>query len=374
MFDEIAFERIYAMSPRLSAMARDPTVPSPLSLSILESGGRPVKAITVHPDDHSLGWEDVPDLEPGPGEVLVDVAATAVNRADLLQRRGLYPPPEGASEIMGLEMAGRVAGHGSAVDQKRWPVGARVCALLAGGGYAEQVVVPEDMLLEVPEGMPLERAAAVPEVFYTAYLNLVIEAGLEDGEVALIHAGASGVGTAAIQICRQWGARALATASGAKLEGLQELGLEAGFDRHQDDMFEQIRAHLGDETGVDVVLDPVAAGYLEPNLELMATGGRLVVIGLLGGLTAGLPLARLLRNRLRIIGSVLRSRSPEEKASITARFAREVWPHVCAGRMGPVIDRVLDIGEVEQAHGLLQRNETTGKVVLRVVTSDQDGA
>ncbi len=323
-----------------------------------------MKAIRVRDDEqHTLVWEDTETPSPGPGEVLIEAAATAVNRADLLQRRGLYPVPEGASDILGLEVSGTIAKLGEGVEG--WQVGDRVCCLLSGGGYAQYVAAPADMLLPVPADLDLVEAAAIPEVFYTAYLNIFLEANQTEGERVLVHAGASGVGTAAIQLCRVFGSPVYATASGSKLEFLEELGVEAAIDRHEEDFAERID-ELTDSEGVDIILDPVAADYLERNTRVLKKCGRLVIIGLLSGASAELSLSRLLMKRLRVIGSVLRSRTPAEKAEITDKFRQEVWPWFESGELSPVIYRMLPITEANKAHDILLNNENVGKVVLRI--------
>ena len=320
-------------------------------------------AITVRDDaDRTLSWESAPDPIPRPGEVTVRVMATAVNRADLLQRAGRYAPPPGASQIMGLECAGVVDSVGEGADPEL--VGMRVAALLSGGGYAERVAVPAAHLLPIPDSMSFTRAAAIPEVFYTAYLNLCLEADLRPGETVLIHAAASGVGTAALQICRELGCPTIATASGAKLDKLGALGATHCVDRNNQS-FEEVVAEVT-ERGADVVLCPVGADYLPRNIAALAPRGRLVVIGLLGGTHAELDLAKLLRQRLRVIGSVLRSRSIDEKTAITAHFLEQIWPWFEEGRLEPVVDRVMAIEDVAHAHELLRSNTTTGKVVLRL--------
>ncbi|QDG54684.1 NAD(P)H-quinone oxidoreductase [Persicimonas caeni] len=323
-----------------------------------------MKAIQVRDDEqHTLVWEEVDTPSLGPGEVLIKAAATAVNRADLLQRRGLYPVPEGASPIMGLEVSGTIAKLGEGVEG--YQIGDRVCALLAGGGYAEYVVVPADMLLSVPASIDLVEAAAIPEVFYTAFLNIFLEANQSEGERVLVHAGASGVGTAAIQLCRVFDSPVYATASASKLDFLRELGVEAAIDRHEEDFAERID-ELTDGEGVDIILDPVAADYLDRNTRILKKCGRLVIIGLLSGTKAELSLSRLLMKRLRVIGSVLRSRSPEEKVEITSRFRQEVWPWFESGELSPVIYRMLPITSADEAHDILRNNENVGKVVLRI--------
>lgn len=312
---------------------------------------------------NTLEWTEVPDPTPWPGEVLVDVWATAVNRADLLQRMGSYNPPPGASEILGLECAGVVSAVGEGVDDAL--LGKRVAALLSGGGYAERVAVPVDHLLELPDELEFTDAAAIPEVFYTAFLNLCIEGGLRAGETVMLHAAASGVGTAALQICRELGCPVIATASGPKLSVVEDLGAARCVDRNEES-FEDAVSEFTDGRGVDVILDPVAADYFERNIDCLAPRGRLVIIGLLSGMRAELNLAALLRRRLRVIGSVLRSRTNEEKTAITERFKQQTWPWLCEGRIAPVIDRVMSIEEASDAHALLRGNETIGKVVLRI--------
>jgi putative PIG3 family NAD(P)H quinone oxidoreductase len=320
-----------------------------------------MKAICVA--DDQLRWQTVDRPRPGPGEVLVRAHATAVNRADLLQRAGRYPVPPGASPILGLEVAGEIVALGEGVQ--RWSLGQRVCALLAGGGYAELVACHGDVLLAVPPRLSWTQAAALPEVLYTAYLNLVIEAGLQPGERVLVHAGASGVGTMAIQLCRELGSPVYATASAGKLRRLVELGADAAIDRAAEDFVTRIK-ELTAGRGVEVILDPVGAAYLRANLSLLARGGRMVVIGLLGGSRAEIDLGRLLINNQRVVGSVLRSRSLEQKAQITRQIEQRVWPLVAEGKIEAVIDRVLPIERADEAHALLKTNQTVGKVVLEI--------
>lgn len=321
-----------------------------------------MKAIKV--ENEHLAWGEVPTPRPGPDEVLIQVYASAVNRADLLQRRGLYPPPQGVTEVMGLEAAGVIAQVGSKV--KDWKVGDRVASLLPGGGYAEYVTTPSALLIPVPAEIPLEMAAAIPEVFYTAFLNIFLEATLQEGERLLVHAGASGVGTAAIQLARSFGAEVFATASQPKLAFLEELGAHA-IDRHNEDFAAHIM-DLTDGEGVDVILDPVGGGYLESNISALSRGGRLVLIGLMGGGSATLDLRRVLSRQITVLGSTLRGRSVEEKADITQYFLREVWPLVLSGDIAPVIDSVYKIEDTEKAHEHVASNLTTGKVVLSVTS------
>lgn len=322
-----------------------------------------MKAIQLHND--TLTWTRAPDpARPGPGEVRIDVFATAVNRADLVQRTGNYPPPPGASEILGLECAGEVAEIGEAVT--RVQRGDLVCALLAGGGYAEQVVVPAGQVLRVPVGFDAVHAAAIPEVFATAYLNLYMEAALAKQERVLLHAGASGVGTAAIQLCRAFHNPCLVTAgSQEKIERCVALGADGGANRHDGDFVDTVKAWTGG-TGVDVILDPVGGAYLAQNLECLNTGGRLVLIGLMGGAQADIKLGLALVKRLRIIGSTLRARPVSEKAAVMDALQRRVWPLFESGQAGPVIEAVLPVEEAERAHALVAGNDTVGKVVLTV--------
>lgn len=314
-------------------------------------------AIEVAEDDkNSMAWKDgFPRPVCGPGDVLIEVRATCVNRADLLQRKGLYNPPAGTTDILGLEASGVIVETGAGVDG--WRVGDRVCTLLPGGGYGEFVTSPQELLLPIPEHFSFETAAAIPEVYYTAFLNLFLEGELDSHERLLIHAAASGVGTAAIQLAQAAGVETIyGTASGPKIERLEDMGIVA-FNRHETNFAEEI-----DE--VDVILDPVAAGYLDQNMSILSTGGRLVIIGLLSGRAAELDLARLLRGRIRIIGSVLRARSVAEKAEITRLFLQEAWPLFAQGHIEPIIDSVFSIENAEDAHALVRSNETFGQVVM----------
>ncbi len=320
-------------------------------------------AITVDPVDHGLRWDEVPLAPLAPDMVRVRVRATAVNRADLLQRIGRYPVPKGASPIMGLEAAGVVTQIGA--DVMGVHPGARVCVLLEGGGYAEYVDCHPGMLLPIPTRMSFDEAAALPEVYYTAYLNLYLEGALAAGETVLLHAAASGVGTAALQLCRRSGNEVIATASASKLDTVRALGATLAIDRRASLFVDAVREHTGGR-GVDVILDPVGGAYLADNIASLAKGGRLVVIGLLGGASADLPLGTLLMKRLRVVGSVLRSRSREEKLAITASLLRDVWPGIEDGTLLPVIDRRMPITDAHEAHEALRSNETIGKVVLTI--------
>lgn len=323
-----------------------------------------MKAITIRDDDqHSLEWTDVPTPTPGPGELLIELEATSCNRADLLQRRGRYHPPEGVSDIPGLDAAGVVREVGDGVD--RFEPGDSVCALLAGGGYAEYTTCPAPLAMRIPSDLPVTEAAAIPEVFLTAFVNIFLEADHRPQDVVLVHAAASGVGTAAVQLCRAFGSTVYGTASGPKLDFLDRLGIDAAFDRHNEDFSQRID-ELTDHRGVDIILDPVGASYFERNLHLLDTCGRLVVIGLLGGAETEIALGRLLMKRLRVIGSVLRSRTLEEKTDIVDAFRQRVLPLFDDGRLQPVIDRTIPIREVERAHQLMKDNKTIGKIVLTI--------
>lgn len=315
-------------------------------------------------DESVLRVGEAPAPALGAGALRIRVAATAVNRADLLQRQGFYPPPPGASPILGLECAGTVSELGAGISG--WRVGDRVMALLAGGGYAEEVVVDAGSVLPVPASLSLEQAAAVPEVFLTAYLNLFELGGLGAGAAALVHGGGSGVGTAAIQLCKAAGALVYVTAgSGAKCDRCRELGADLAVNYKSDSFAARVAEATGGR-GVDVVLDSIGASYLADNLASLAIGGRLVLIGLMGGAKAELSLAVLLGRRLSLIGSTLRSRSVAEKAAIVAGFQRRFGPDLEAGRIRPIVDRVLPLDAVGDAHRAMKASEHFGKIVLRV--------
>lgn len=308
-----------------------------------------------------LVWTEIPTPAPRRGEVRIRVRATAVNRADLLQVQGRYPPPPGAPDVLGLECAGEIDAVGPGVE--RWQVGDAVCALLAGGGYAQQVVCPAEQVLPLPPGLDFVQAAALPEVFATAWLDLCMEGALQPGERVLLHAGASGVGTAAVQICRLVGAPCWVTVgSSHKLDRCRALGAEGGHVRHDGPFADASWA----AQGIDVVLDPVGGPYLADNLRVLRRGGRLVLIAFMGGRHAEIDLARVLAKGLRIVGSTLRSRTPAEKGRILAELERNVWPALADGRITPVIDRVLPVEQAADAHALLAANQTVGKVVLSV--------
>lgn len=309
-----------------------------------------------------LGWDEVPDPVAGPGEVLVEVAASAVNRADLMQRAGHYDPPPGSSPYLGLECSGRVVALGEGVTG--WRVGEEVCALLTGGGYAERVAVPVGQLLPVPDGVDLVSAAGLPEVTCTVWSNVFMLAGLRPGETLLVHGGSSGIGTMAIQLARQVGARVAVTAgSAAKLERCRELGAQILIDYKGQDFVAALR-EATDGHGADVVLDNMGAAYLGRNVEVLAPNGRLVVIGLQGGTKGELDLGMLLRKRAAVLATALRSRPAEEKAAIVASVRENVWPLIAAGTVRPVIDRVLPMADAAEAHRLVESSTHVGKVLL----------
>ena len=325
-----------------------------------------MKAVTISRPGgpEVLHLDDVDDVRPGPGEVLVDVAATAVNRADVLQRQGHYPPPKGAPDWPGLECSGTIAELGP--DVSDWTVGDRVCALLTGGGYAEQVVVPAGQLLPVPDGVGLVDAAALPEVVCTVWSNVFMAAGLRPGEVLLVHGGASGIGTMAIQLARQVGARVAVTAGSAeKLQRCRELGADVTVNYREQDFVEEVRSAT-DGRGADVVLDNMGAAYLARNVAVLAPGGRLVVIGLQGGTRAELDLGAMLRKRAALIATTLRSRPPQEKAAIVASVREHVWPLIADGLVSPVVHDRLPLSQAGEAHRIVEASEHVGKVLLTV--------
>jgi len=322
-----------------------------------------MKAI-VSVDGDTLAWREVPEPRLRPGEVLVDVHATALNRADLAQRAGHYPPPPGESEILGLEVAGVVAEVPAGVRGVHR--GDRVCALLAGGGYAERVAVPAMMLMAVPEGWSLVQAAALPEAALTSFLNLFLEAELRPGERVLVHGGASGVGTAAIAQARLAGATVFATAgSQEKVTACHALGADLAIDYRREDFADRIRAHpAGGE--VDVILDMVGEPYFERNMDLLAVGGRMVFIATMGGRHATLDIRRLMARRATLKGSTLRARPQEEKIRIREAFLERFGQALAEGRLAPTVFAVLPIAEAERAHALMRVNENIGKIVLQV--------
>jgi putative PIG3 family NAD(P)H quinone oxidoreductase len=323
------------------------------AISIREPGGPEV-----------LEWTEQPDPAPGPGEVLLDVAAAAVNRADLLQRKGQYPPPPGVSEAPGLECSGTVAAVGEGVELA---VGTPVCALLAGGGYAEKVVVPAGQVLPVPSGMDVVTAASLPEVACTVWSNVVLTAGLLAGETLLVHGGAGGIGTHAIQVGKALGARVAVTAgSPERLARCAELGADVLIDYRSQDFVEEVRAAT-EGRGADVILDNMGAKYLPRNVSALARHGRLVVIGMQGGVKGELNLAELLGKCGSVTATSLRYRPLEEKAAIVAEVTTQLWPIVESGAVRPIVHEVLPADRAADAHRLLEESgEVFGKLLLRM--------
>jgi tumor protein p53-inducible protein 3 len=311
---------------------------------------------------------DVPSPPLGPDDLRIRVRATAVNRADLLQRQGLYPPPPGASPILGLECAGDVVEVGANVLS--WQVGDRAMALLAGGGYAEEAVVHHGSAMHVPAGMSWQEAGALPEVFLTAFLNLFMLGEVTTGDAALVHGGGSGVGTASMQLLREAGVRCLVTAgSEEKCQRCRDLGADVAINYRAGDFAAPVRDATGGR-GVQVILDAIGARYLAANLSCLAAGGRLVIIGLTGGAQADINLAAVLMRRLHVIGSTLRARPVVEKAEIVSRFVERFGTALATGRVRPVIDRVLPLEEAGEAHRTVQASRHFGKVVLQVCAHD----
>jgi NADPH2:quinone reductase len=322
-----------------------------------------MRAVLVD-EARTLVWTEVPDPAPSAGELLIDVHAAAVNRADLLQRAGNYPPPPGWPEWMGLEVAGVVL---DAPTGNRWKIGDQVCALLGGGGYAERVAVPADMVMPVPEGLSMVEAAAIPEAFATSYLNLCIEGGMKTGEIVLIQAGASGLGMAAIQLVKALGGKVMTTVSTQeKAEFARRLGADIVINRSIDDLGAAM-----DEHSVDVALDCISGPALGQCIEKMAIGGRWIVIATLGGAMTQINMNSFFRRGIKLIGSTLRSRPPELKAEILADLERLLWPSFSSRAIKPVIYQTLPIAQAEEAHAILQRRENLGKVVLTVARNAQ---
>ena len=323
-----------------------------------------MRAVTVPTPGgpESLVVADVPTPEPGAGEVRIRVAAAGLNRADILQREGRYDPPPGSSVYLGLEVSGTVDALGEGVDA--WSVGEEVCALLVGGGYAEEVCVPAGQVLPVPSGVGLVEAAALPEVTCTVWSNVFLTANLQPGETLLVHGGSSGIGTMAIQLAREVGARVAVTAGSAeKLEACRSLGAEILVNYREEDFVERVLAAT-DGAGANVILDNMGAKYLMRNVAALADGGRLVVIGMQGGVKAELDLGVLLRKRGAVIATALRSRPIAEKATIVAAVREHVWPLIEAGRVRPVVQATLPIEDVAAAHAELESSRHIGKILL----------
>lgn len=324
-----------------------------------------MRAIQIHQfgSVEQLYLGDFPPPEPKAHEIRVKVKATALNRADLLQREGKYPPPPGESPIMGLEIAGEVEKIGEEVQ--KWKLGDRVCGLLAGGGYAEYVILHEEMAMSIPENLDFLAAAAIPEAFLTAFQALVWIAELKAHDKVLIHAGASGVGTAALQLVHLLGATAYVTASADKHALCSALGAQKCIDYKTQDFAACIKEWT-DGRGVDVVLDFLGASYLERNLQSLAMDGRMVMLAVMGGTQSSINLGQVLMKRLRIQGSTLRARSLTYKVELTKAFMALTWPHFASGQLFPVVDKVFDWEEVAQAHLYMEGNKNQGKIVLSI--------
>jgi NADPH2:quinone reductase len=329
--------------------------------------------ITAPGPPNVLQLVDRPDPRPGPGEVVIDVRAAGVNRPDLMQREGRYPPPRGTTDIPGLEVAGRIGAIGASDDTgppqsasgRVWKVGDEVCALVAGGGYAERCVAPGVQCLPVPDGLSPSEAAALPETYFTVWTNVFERGRLTSGEWLLVHGGTSGIGTTAIQLATARGARVLATAgSPDKCRACERLGAVRGINHRTEDFVEAVHAAT-DGRGVDVVLDIIGGDYTPRNLDCLARDGRLVQIGVMGGETTTLSLRRLLQNRLTITGSTLRIRTPREKGAIAAALEREVWPLLSSpGRVKPIVHATFPLASAADAHRALESGVVIGKVVL----------
>ena len=314
------------------------------------------------PENMYIG--DFPDPIINEDEVLIQVFATALNRADLLQRKGKYPPPAGESKILGLEVAGEIKAVGKHV--KNWKIGQRVCGLLPGGGYATLAKIDQNLLLPIPDGMTFEQAAAIPEVFLTAFQALVWLAEINEKKNVLIHAGASGVGTAAIQLVKLFGKESYVTASAPKHGLCLSLGAQKAIDyRHED--FEQKILEYTENGGVDIIIDFIGANYFESNINLLKRDGHLIMLAYMGGaMASNLNLSKVLINRLKIIGSTLRSRTLDYKIKLTRAFSDKCWEYFSTGQLLPVLDTIFDWEDVIEAHQKMENNQNKGKIVLKV--------
>jgi putative PIG3 family NAD(P)H quinone oxidoreductase len=325
-----------------------------------------MRAIVVE-DPSRLVWQEVPDVAAQSGEVVLEIFSAGVNRADLLQAAGNYPPPPGASQTLGLEVSGRIAELGDGVTG--WSVGQPVCALLAGGGYAERVAVPAGQLMPVPNGVELHLAAALPEVACTVWSNMMMTAHLTGGQMVLLHGGASGIGTHAIQVARALGCRVAVTAGSAeKLAVCVGLGADVPINYRDEDFVERVKAAT-DGAGADVILDLMGASYLDRNVDALAPDGRLVIIGFQGGVKGELNIAKLMSKRAGVISTGLRARpvdGPSGKAAVVAEVVANVWPMIADGRVRPIVGAELPVQEAAEAHRLLSSGEAHGKVLLRV--------
>lgn len=324
-----------------------------------------MKAVLVEHDTQRLSVGDWEEPIMGVDDILVSAKATAINRADLLQKIGKYPPPAGESTVLGLEVAGVVGEVGSAVQQ--WAIGDRVCALLPGGGYAAKVKVPAGLALRIPDEFSFEEAAAIPEVFMTAYLNIFMLGGLQPDQTVLVHAAGGGVGLAAIQLVKQFGAKVLATVRGDdKAAACLRFGADLAVNASGDDFAAKANEFTGDK-GVNVILDSVGSSYFAQNLQCLATEGKLILIGLMGGYTVPhLDLQKLLLRRWQLIGSTLRALPVARKADIVQGFARQFMPMFIDGRLKPTIDTVYDVSDINDAHARMEHNLNVGKIIVRL--------
>ncbi len=323
-----------------------------------------MRAVTVREfgGPEVLQISELPDLTPASGEVLLGVAATAVNKGDTHQRVGNYPPPPGITDVMGLECSGTVLAVGD--DVTRWKPGDEVCALIAGGGYASQAVVPQEQVMPIPAGVDLVSAAALPEAAATVWSNVFMEAGLAPGETLLVHGGTGGIGSFAISLAAARGHRVLATAGSAdKVATCRDLGADVAIDYRDEDFVSVVKDATGGR-GVDVILDNMGGSYLDRNLKSLATGGRLAIIGMQGGTRGDLNIGRLLVKRARVIATSLRPRPIAEKGAICVQLVDEVWPLFASGAITPVIDCVMPLSDVARAHERLEASSHTGKIVL----------
>ena len=326
-----------------------------------------MKAILVN-DDRSLRWDDVPNPTVGEDDVLVKIEAAALNRADLMQREGDYPPPAGCPEWMGLEIAGTIVEIGrGAAEKSSWKLGDKVCALLGGGGYAEYANVKYDMLMPVPKNCSMVEAAAIPEAFATAYLNLFIEGGLKEGNTLLMNAGASGLASVIIPMAKAFGARVITTVLSDEIaENIKHLGADIVVNTRKQDIVEVLRAELAEGRGVDVAIDCLGGEVMGKCIHFLTHGARWIMIAALAGVKTEIDLKNIYVRNVRIIGSTLRSRTPEMKAYILSELVKNVWSKVESGEVKPTIYKVLPIQEAEAAHDILYRGENVGKVVLTV--------
>lgn len=319
-----------------------------------------MKAIQIV--EESLIWTEVDTPEPKKGEVLIKILATAINRADLAQRSGNYPPPDGESDILGLECSGEIIKVGEGIDEER--IGENVCALLAGGGYAEYVCCPSIQAIKVPSNLSIIESASLPEVFATCWLNLFIEGDLYKGQNILLHAGASGIGTAAIQLCNSFGANSFVTVGNEeKLKFCLDLGAKNGTVRGQG-AFEEISSWI--ESGFDLILDPVGGSYFPNNQRILGLEGKLIIIGLMGGVKSEINLGHLMMKRQKIIGSTIRARHKELKGQVMKDLESKVWPLIEKNEIRPIIFKTMNISEIEGAHKLMLKNQNIGKIVIEV--------